>query len=234
MGWCEVCIIGLLGGIVALDMTAAWQSMLSQPIVACSIAGILFHDLTTGVLVGIVMECLWLNQTPLGGVLYAEGRLASAITGITAVQLGYEPYHPLWYYMLFIILVYGILLSIIGGKIVIWNRRNNLLIINHALQNLQKGSIQSILRGHRLCLLNTFLVGGIITILFSLTGTFVTGIIISHTPDYFIETLGHVTYGILGIGLGMLIVLLWHRNRFPALIAGIGMMLLYYIVQYGL
>ena len=52
--WTELILISFFGGIVALDTTASWQVMISQPLVACTVIGFMFGDPQLGFLIGIL------------------------------------------------------------------------------------------------------------------------------------------------------------------------------------
>lgn len=63
----DVLVIGLFGGLVALDRRAFLQAMLSRPLVAGTGAGWLLADLSAGVYVGLVFELLYLGGAAFGG-----------------------------------------------------------------------------------------------------------------------------------------------------------------------
>jgi mannose/fructose/N-acetylgalactosamine-specific phosphotransferase system component IIC len=66
-------LIALIGGIVDLDSTATWQFMISQPIVAAPLTGLFLAacsesaaaGLKLGLMVGTILQLLWIEQLPL-------------------------------------------------------------------------------------------------------------------------------------------------------------------------
>lgn len=52
----ELAVIILLGGIVATDTTAAFQVLVSHPLVACTLAGLVLGDLKAGLSMGVLLE----------------------------------------------------------------------------------------------------------------------------------------------------------------------------------
>lgn len=64
--------LSLLGALLALDQTSLGQFMLSRPLVAGTAAGWILGDPTTGLLVGGVLEVLFLPAFPVGGARYPE------------------------------------------------------------------------------------------------------------------------------------------------------------------
>jgi mannose/fructose/N-acetylgalactosamine-specific phosphotransferase system component IIC len=65
MPW-EMTFICLAAAVCALDTTAAWQIMLSQPLVCGTIAGLLVGFPETGVFVGMLLQLLWSGAMPVG------------------------------------------------------------------------------------------------------------------------------------------------------------------------
>ena len=62
----EILLLCLAGGVCALDATAAWQIMLSQPLVSGTIAGLLLGAPQAGVVIGLVLQLLWSGAIPVG------------------------------------------------------------------------------------------------------------------------------------------------------------------------
>lgn len=58
--------LALLGGVLGLDAVSLVQSMISRPIVAGPLAGVLLGDPQGGMMAGAVLEILSLHQLPIG------------------------------------------------------------------------------------------------------------------------------------------------------------------------
>ena len=79
----ESCTPYLLGAgmavLLGLDRTAALQIMISRPLVAGPLVGLLLGDALTGLTVGMLLELLWLCRMPVVviklGLSFWEGRL---------------------------------------------------------------------------------------------------------------------------------------------------------------
>ncbi len=77
-------IVALIGGLVALDTTAGPQVMISQPIVAGPVLGLLLGELETGLLVGTMLELIWIGTVPAGASRFFDSNMAAvAATGAT-------------------------------------------------------------------------------------------------------------------------------------------------------
>lgn len=86
----------LLGALVAvvtgLDRTAALQVMISRPLVAASLAGLLLGDFRTGLMIGALLELLWLSRLPVGAsVPHDDTQTAVGATVLAIVLPGAMP-----------------------------------------------------------------------------------------------------------------------------------------------
>ena len=76
--------VALFGGIIGLDRTAVGQIMVSQPIVAAPLIGLVLGDATTGLIVGAALELIWLLDIPVGAFVPADSTVAAIFaTAIT-------------------------------------------------------------------------------------------------------------------------------------------------------
>ncbi|MCK5732721.1 MAG: PTS sugar transporter subunit IIC, partial [Candidatus Latescibacteria bacterium] len=78
-------IVALIGGLVALDTTAGPQVMISQPIVACPVLGLLLGDLETGLLFGTVLELIWIGTVPAGASRFFDSNMAAVAAAGAAI-----------------------------------------------------------------------------------------------------------------------------------------------------
>lgn len=63
---CELLTVSIVGGILTLDSTVFGQFMISRPIVAGPVIGWLCGDVKTGIIVGAMIELLWIGVVPVG------------------------------------------------------------------------------------------------------------------------------------------------------------------------
>jgi hypothetical protein len=71
--------LALLGAVVALDAVSVAQAMISRPLVAGALAGILAGDVVTGLQVGALLELFLLVALPAGGGRMPEGGIAAIV-----------------------------------------------------------------------------------------------------------------------------------------------------------
>ncbi len=77
--------LALLGGVVGLDAASCPQVMISRPVVAGPLAGLLLGSPATGLWIGALLEILTLRQLPVGASRYWDtGPAAVAATAAAA------------------------------------------------------------------------------------------------------------------------------------------------------
>lgn len=100
MGWSQVALAGLWGGLVAVERKAFLQAMFSRPLVSATVMGLLLNDVPSGLFVGMLLELFHLGTANLGAALpdndtlSATGTSAAAATMAAATGAGSTP--ALW------------------------------------------------------------------------------------------------------------------------------------------
>src|SRR3954471_8961881 len=73
--------LGLLGGVLGLDVVSFPQAMISRPLVASTMAGALIGEPSSGLLIGAALELIALETLPFGASRYPEWGSASVVGG---------------------------------------------------------------------------------------------------------------------------------------------------------
>lgn len=84
----DLLTLAALGGLVGLDTVSCAQAMVSRPIVAAPLAGLLLGDAGTGMLVGMLLEIISLNQLPIGAARHWDTGPAALAAAAAAVWAG--------------------------------------------------------------------------------------------------------------------------------------------------
>lgn len=139
----------LLGGILSIDVTAAFQVMISRPIFCAPLFGYLFGDIEAGISVGIIMELLWIAVVPLGNAVPPD----STVVAVTAVYVSSMTRGELGAgYIAFLILVlvpFGILFK----KADIYHRQKNNMFLHYVKQRIRQNDCNAVNRVTYLSLL---------------------------------------------------------------------------------
>ena len=78
--------LSLLAGVMGLDVVSFPQAMISRPIVAATVAGVLLGAPIAGLVCGASLECLALESLPVGASRYPEWGSASVVAGAVAAH----------------------------------------------------------------------------------------------------------------------------------------------------
>ena len=81
----QVLIAAVIGGLIGLDRTAVGQFMLSQPVVAGPLTGWLLGDFSAGLIIGGVLELIWVLDLPIGTFVPADSTVAAVAATSTAI-----------------------------------------------------------------------------------------------------------------------------------------------------
>ncbi|MDT8436418.1 MAG: PTS sugar transporter subunit IIC [Gemmatimonadota bacterium] len=80
--------LAALGGVLAMDGISWPQAMVSRPLVAGTLGGLAGGDAAAGLLVGAVLEVLFLRYPPFGAARYPDGGPAGLVAGVAFALAG--------------------------------------------------------------------------------------------------------------------------------------------------
>lgn len=192
-------VLLLLAGIVAMDTTSGPQILLSEPIVSCSAVGLLFGNLETGIMLGILFQLLWLGYLPLGGFAFTDNNMAACIStaslfsaveffGLEGITLKAA---------LIPVMLSGVFISVIGLHIGNIERRINDKRSDKLLSSLERGEKASIKRGIFAGISTSFLKGVLMALIFVPIGTLICGVV-HYLPSSLIDSMSLASFMIWG------------------------------------
>jgi mannose/fructose/N-acetylgalactosamine-specific phosphotransferase system component IIC len=113
----EAVWVALAGAIVYLDTTAVAQFMISQPIIACPLWGVITGRPEVGLFLGVAFQLIWLGTLPVGATKVPEGNVGALVATALAVRIPpTSDGSPAWITLAVAALV-GIIVAQIGGEI---------------------------------------------------------------------------------------------------------------------
>jgi PTS system mannose-specific IIC component len=80
----DLLLVGLWGVLVGIDMTSVAQTMLSRPLVAATVAGVILGDPAGGLMMGVLLELFALEVLPVGAARYPDCGLG-AVAAVAVV-----------------------------------------------------------------------------------------------------------------------------------------------------
>lgn len=156
-------VLALLGSVVGLDGTSFPQVMISRPLVAGTLTGVLFGRPLEGLIIGFIMEAFSLITLPIGASRYPEsGTAAVAAVGayLAAVEPGISPGY------LVLAVAFGFAWEWVAGETVVLQRRSNgQLLTRHGTL-----AAEQLSRAHITAMTMDFLRGGVVALGGALTG----------------------------------------------------------------
>jgi mannose/fructose/N-acetylgalactosamine-specific phosphotransferase system component IIC len=142
-GAAELLGTAAVGGLAALDNTAAFQLMLGQPVLAGTAAGALAGDPLLGLETGLTLQLLWSGSSPLGASRFPDapvGGTAGGAVAALAAQAGLTG--PL-------ALAWGLLVGLLAAEAGWWSvsrmRRANVRLLHRADRAAGRGDAGGIL-----------------------------------------------------------------------------------------
>lgn len=165
----QVLLVAAAGAFIGLDRTAAGQFMFSQPIVAGPLVGWLLGDVTTGLVIGVILELIWLMDMPVGTFVPADSTVAAVWAAASCIIGSAGQVHT--YEMGFsLLLTIGIVPVTMKADAIV--RKKNAMLadfISSARSDRAEGRLRA---AHVLGLLGFFLKSLIIYIIFIPIGVF--------------------------------------------------------------
>ena len=114
--------IGLLGGVAGLDATSFPQVMLSRPLVAGTLTGLLFGHPAEGAMLGAVLEIFDLGILPVGATRYPDAGTAT-VAAVAAYST--VPLRTLDPGVLLLAVLFGLAWEVVTGSSTVLMRRAN-------------------------------------------------------------------------------------------------------------
>ncbi len=82
----EILSASFIGGLLSLDVSAWGQIMVSRPIVSAPVIGFLLGDLKTGLIIGALLELIWINVISVGAAIPPDATIV-AVTCAALIML---------------------------------------------------------------------------------------------------------------------------------------------------
>ncbi|MBU8895580.1 PTS mannose transporter subunit IID [Corallococcus sp. H22C18031201] len=172
VGWTQVALAGLWGGVVAVERKAFLQAMLARPLVAATFMGGLLGDVASGLAVGMLLELFYLGTANLGAALpdndtlVATGTSAAAATLTLATGAGSTP--AIW--SLSVLVFIG--LGRVGRRMDRLMEGYSARLARVALSSAEKGNLQRAMRQNLWGIWPHFFLYGSVTAACALAGFF--------------------------------------------------------------
>jgi mannose/fructose/N-acetylgalactosamine-specific phosphotransferase system component IIC len=82
----ELIVLAAVISFLSLDITIAFQMLISSPIFACPLIGWMLGDVWVGFEIGFLFQLLWLGRIPAGAYIVPEGNIATMIATVIVLM----------------------------------------------------------------------------------------------------------------------------------------------------
>lgn len=142
----NVLIVSIVGGILCLDRIFV-QAMISRPIVAAPVIGLILGDPYTGLIAGAFIELFWLDRLPIGAYIPPNDTIAAVLIAAGAIEtgriLGYLPEG-----LIALAVLLFIPMAMLAQKMELRVIQGNERLARDAMRDAAQGDIRSISRNH--------------------------------------------------------------------------------------
>lgn len=151
----KIIFVSAAGGILCLDRVVL-QAMISRPIVAAPVIGLILGDPHTGLIVGAFIELFWIDRLPIGAYIPPNDTIAAIL--ITASTIESAHYLGNLSQGLIVLAVLLFLpLGVLARQMELWLCRGNEKLADEALADAARGDVRSIARKHLTAILKAYL-----------------------------------------------------------------------------
>lgn len=159
----HVLFISFVGGLIGLDRTAFGQFMISQPIVSGPLIGWIYGNVVAGLLIGAVLELLWVMDMPIGTFVPADSTIAAVwAAAASIIGAGGDPSVSVMGFS--ILLTAGLAPVTMKADAVL--RKRNARLAEYAASDEGGGAVRKLSKAHLSGLLFFFLKSFIIYLVF--------------------------------------------------------------------
>jgi len=151
----NIVLVSVAGGILCLDRVVL-QAMISRPIVAAPVIGLLLGEPFTGLMVGAFIELFWIDRIPIGAYIPPNDTIAAIL--ITASSI--ESAHNLSHFSQGLVVLAVLLLlplGILARQMDVWLCRMNEKLADKALAAAARGDTRAIARLHLVAIVRAYL-----------------------------------------------------------------------------
>lgn len=147
--------VSFTGGILCLDRIVL-QAMISRPIVAAPLIGLILGDPYTGLIAGAFIELFWIDRLPIGAYIPPNDTVAAILSTASSIEsarlLGGSSQGLIAFAVLIVVPLW-----ILAQRMELWLGKGNEKLVEEALNDAERGDVGAIARRHRTAILKAYL-----------------------------------------------------------------------------
>lgn len=213
----DIIIISLCGSLLCLDRVFI-QAMISRPVVIAPIVGLLLNNLYAGLIVGALIELIWIDRLPIGTYIPPNDSVAAvvatAVAAIAGSRLGSVSPE-----LIALSVLLAIPCGMLAKQIDVMIVQSNNILSDKALADAQKGDVRAIERKNYLGLIRVFLFYAVF--LLAVQAVLVPSVmwVFPRLNDILLRALSFTYYFLPLLGIAVAINMLKLRNTIPIVCA---------------
>jgi PTS system mannose-specific IIC component len=147
--------VSIVGGMLCLDRIVL-QAMISRPIVAAPLIGLILGDPYTGLIAGAFMELFWIDRLPIGAYIPPNDTMAAILITASVIESARLLGNMSQGLIALSILIF-IPLGVIAQRMELWINQGNEKLTREALNDAAQGNTRAIAHKHLSAILKTYL-----------------------------------------------------------------------------
>jgi PTS system mannose-specific IIC component len=151
----RVIVVSIAGGVLCLDRVVL-QAMISRPIVAAPLIGLILGDPYTGLIAGAFIELIWIDRLPIGATITPNDTMAAILVTASSIQSA-QLLGGISQGLIALAVLIIIPLGILTRRMELWIIKGNENLVGEALNDAARGDMRSIARKHLSAILKTYL-----------------------------------------------------------------------------
>lgn len=208
-------LLGILGGALAVDDRAGWQSLLAQPVFASLLVGLIFGEVAAALLVGLFLELVWLAVLPMRGKRRPDQVCGSIVGASSTCYLIHGMGDPRFAFVISL----GVLIGLLTGEfsvrasLPLFKLRERKLARVGAFQNIEDWQpIRSLLWIHIFATIYTFIVEMVVVLVCLSIAVLFAKWVSNEAGGYILRTVARWGLIFPAFGVASLIHVFWHRH----------------------
>jgi PTS system mannose-specific IIC component len=206
-------IVALAGGLICLDRIFI-QAMISRPIVAGPLTGLILNDPYTGLVAGAFIELFWIDRFPIGVYVPPNDTIVSILATAGAVLAG-GAFGQVSRELLALAILLFLPCGVVGQKIDMLVFSSNERLSDKAMKDAKEGNSSGISQQHLLGLLKMFLSTTVVLFIFSFCGVHILLWLFPVIPEHILKALLYMYYIIPIIGVAVALNTIKLRGAIP-------------------
>jgi mannose/fructose/N-acetylgalactosamine-specific phosphotransferase system component IIC len=224
----QLILLCTLGGLVTLDDTEAFQTMLSQPLIIGPLVGLIFNDILAGLKIGILLQLLYLWVMPIGTAIFPDSGLGSVV-GCSGFIILCRWFPEKSNAVLFGLIILVLFVSLFSGWTLIKQRQFNSKLLSPADRYAEKVQVRGFDSLFLLALGGSFCRGLVVTAL----GLILIFVLLRPALNLLgsgaEQFLNHLELPLWGVGMGVMAHLFGRKRNLPWFFTGafLGLVILF-------